>query len=291
MAFDLPSSNSPKRSDSEKRQRSFDSKRSPRPQGNQVHHRKRPPSDSFVMGWHPVLEALEAGKEFQRVLIQRDEKGERTAALLQNLHALNIPVQRVPKEKLIRITAKNHQGIIAFLSPIAFQPLEELIARTFEAGETPLLVAVDGVTDVRNIGAIARSAECFGATALVIPMSGVAPIQEDAIKSSSGALMRLPVARVPDMADAIKMVAQHGIQPVALSEKAEDSIHDAKISGSICLVIGDEERGISNAVFRNCSEGVRLPMFGNTGSLNVSVAAGIALSHIALWKDRDEAVS
>jgi 23S rRNA (guanosine2251-2'-O)-methyltransferase len=237
-----------------------------------------------------VLEALETGKEFQRVMIQRDEKGERTAALMQKLHALNIPVQRVPKEKLLRITAKNHQGIIAFLSPITYQPLEEVIARTFESGKTPLLVAVDGVTDVRNIGAIARSAECFGATALVIPMSGVAPIQEDAIKSSSGALMRLPVARVPDMAKAIKSIAQHGIQPVALSEKADDSIHDTTISGSVCLVVGDEELGISNAVFRNCSEGVRLPMVGNTGSLNVSVAAGIALSHIAMWKDREDTV-
>ena len=287
MPFDLPSSQSSRSSGSDKRQRSFEPNRQNRPHGQ---HRKRPSSDTFVMGWHPVLEALETGKEFQRVMIQRDEKGERTAALMQKLQALNIPVQRVPKEKLLRITAKNHQGIIAFLSPITYQPLEEVIARTFESGQTPLLVAVDGVTDVRNIGAIARSAECFGATALVIPMSGVAPIQEDAIKSSSGALMRLPVARVPDMANAIKLIAQHGIQPVALSEKAEDSIHDTTISGSVCLVVGDEERWISNAVFRNCSGGVRLPMVGDTGSLNVSVAAGIALSHIAMWKDRDDTV-
>ena len=287
MPFDLPSSPSSPRSGSDKNKRSFEPGRPTRHQGQ---HRKRPPSDTFVMGWRPVLEALEAGKEFQRVMIQRDEKGERTAALMRKLQDLNIPVQRVPKEKLLRITAKNHQGIIAFLSPITYQPLEELIARTFESGDTPLLVAVDGVTDVRNIGAIARSAECFGATTLVIPMSGVAPIQEDAIKSSSGALMRLPVARVPDMADALKMIAQHGIQPVALSEKAESSIHETKISGSICLVVGDEERGISNAVFRNCSEGVRLPMVGNTGSLNVSVAAGIALSHIAMWKDGEDVV-
>ena len=146
------------------------------------------------MGWHPVMEALDAGKEFQKVLIQRDEKGERTTALVAQLRGLNIPVQRVPNEKLNRITVKNHQGIVAFLSPISYQPLEELIARAYEAGETPLLVALDGVTDVRNIGAIARSAECFGATALVIPSFGVAPIQEDAIKSSSGALLRLPVA-------------------------------------------------------------------------------------------------
>lgn len=237
------------------------------------------------MGWHPVIEALEAGKEFQKVLIQRDEKGDRTSALLARLRALNIPVQRVPKEKLNRITVKNHQGIVAFLSPILYQPLDELIARAYEAGESPLLLALDGVTDVRNIGAIARSAECFGATALVIPSFGVAPIQEDAIKSSSGALLRLPVARVPDLPKALDAVQAQGITCIALDEKAEASIHERKADGPVCLVMGDEGLGISEAVARKCTLQLRLPMTGKTGSLNVSVAAGIALSHIALWKD------
>ena len=237
------------------------------------------------MGWHPVMEALDAGKEFQKVLIQRDEKGERTTALVAQLRGLNIPVQRVPKEKLNRITVKNHQGIVAFLSPISYQPLEELIARTYEAGETPLLVALDGVTDVRNIGAIARSAECFGATALVIPSFGVAPIQEDAIKSSSGALLRLPVARVPDMARALEGIQAQGMTCIALDEKAEKSIHAHHTDGPVCLVMGDEGMGISEGVARKCSLQLRLPMSGKTGSLNVSVAAGIALSHIALWKE------
>lgn len=237
------------------------------------------------MGWHPVQEAVAAGKDFQRVLIQRDEKGERTSELLGQLRSLGIPVQRVPKEKLTRITAKNHQGIIAFLSPITFQPLDELIARTYEAGNTPLFVALDGVTDVRNIGAIARSAECYGATGLIIPTSGVAPIQEDAIKSSSGALLRLPVVRVEDMARAMQLVTDNGITPVGLSEKGEKSIHEAKISGPLCLILGDEETGISLGVQRKCASTLHLPMLGTMGSLNVSVAAGIALSHIALWKD------
>ena len=237
------------------------------------------------MGWHPVMEALDAGKEFQKVLIQRDEKGERTTALVTQLRGLNIPVQRVPKEKLNRITVKNHQGIVAFLSPISYQPLEELIARAYEAGETPLLVALDGVTDVRNIGAIARSAECFGATALVIPSFGVAPIQEDAIKSSSGALLRLPVARVPDMARALDGIQAQGMTCIALDEKAENSIHAYQTDGPVCLVMGDEGTGISDGVARKCALQLRLPMTGKTGSLNVSVAAGIALSHIALWKE------
>lgn len=243
------------------------------------------------MGWHPVQEAVAAGKDFQRVLIQRDEKGERTSELLAQLRDLGIPVQRVPKEKLTRITAKNHQGIIAFLSPITFQPLDELIARTYEAGETPLFVALDGITDVRNIGAIARSAECYGATALIIPTSGVAPIQEDAIKSSSGALLRIPVVRVEDMARAMQMVTDNGITPVGLSEKGEKSIHETKISGPLCLILGDEETGISIGVQRKCTSTLHLPMAGTMGSLNVSVAAGIALSHIALWKDDQNVLS
>lgn len=284
MPFDLPAPQRPRRTENGSRPTAPSDAGF---QGKKKHYAgpKRPSKDSYVMGWHPVQEAIEAGKEFQRVLIQRDEKGERTSALLQQLKALNIPVQRVPKEKLGRITVKNHQGIIAFLSPIGFHPLDELVARSFEAGETPLFVALDGVTDVRNIGAIARSAECFGATALIIPSFGVAPIQEDAIKSSSGALLRLPVARVPDLAAALSNLALSGIQALALSEKASNSIHQQRLEGPVCLVLGDEETGISEAVARKCPVHVHLPMVGKTGSLNVSVAAGIALSHLSLWKD------
>lgn len=285
MPFDLPSPNrSSNRSNRPASASGAPSHSGPRKKGPYTGP-KRPPKGSYVMGWHPVMEALDAGKEFQKVLIQRDEKGERTTALVAQLRGLNIPVQRVPKEKLNRITVKNHQGIVAFLSPISYQPLEELIARAYEAGETPLLVALDGVTDVRNIGAIARSAECFGATALVIPSFGVAPIQEDAIKSSSGALLRLPVARVPDMARALEGIQAQGMTCIALDEKAEKSIHAHQTDGPVCLVMGDEGTGISEGVARKCPLQLRLPMTGKTGSLNVSVAAGIALSHIALWKE------
>jgi 23S rRNA (guanosine2251-2'-O)-methyltransferase len=250
----------------------------PRNHENTSFRKRAPESASLIIGWHPVLEALDAGKELQ---------SERTGALLQQLRDLDIPVQRVPREKLDRITQKNHQGLVAFLSPIIFQPLEELIARAYEAGEAPLFVAVDGVTDVRNLGAIARSAECFGATALIIPAAGVAPIQEDAIKSSSGALLRLPVARAAHLPSALQTLMDNGIRLVALSEKAAEPIHEAKLNLPMCLVLGDEESGISSDVLRKCEMQVQLPMVGKTGSLNVSVAAGIALSHIALWKIRE----
>jgi 23S rRNA (guanosine2251-2'-O)-methyltransferase len=259
----------------------------PRSRDQNSFKKRAPEPASLIIGWHPVLEALEAGKELQRVLIQRDEKSERTGALLQQLRELEIPVQRVPREKLDRITQKNHQGLVAFLSPIVFQPLEELIARAYEAGESPLFVAVDGVTDVRNLGAIARSAECFGATALIIPAAGVAPIQEDAIKTSSGALLRLPVARAAHLPSALQTLMTNGVRLVALSEKAAEPIHETELPLPMCLVLGDEEQGISPEVIRKCEIQVQLPMVGKTGSLNVSVAAGIALSHIALWKLRE----
>jgi len=285
MPFDLPSPNrSSNRSNRPISHDGTSGPSGPRKKGPYTGP-KRPPKGSYVIGWHPIMEALDAGKEFQKVLIQRDEKGERTTALVAQLRELNIPVQRVPKEKLNRITVKNHQGILAFLSPITYQPLEELIARAYESGEAPLLVALDGVTDVRNIGAIARSAECFGATALVIPSFGVAAIQEDAIKSSSGALLRLPVARVPDMARALDSIKAQGMTCIALDEKAEKPIHAHQNNGPVCLVMGDEGTGISDGVARKCQLQLRLPMTGKTGSLNVSVAAGIALSHIALWKE------
>ncbi len=265
MSFDAPS---PRGRRSDAPRRTFENRR------------PAPEKGTYVIGMHPVLEALEAGKEFQRVLIQRDEKGERTGELLQALRQHHIPVQRVPREKLDRITRKNHQGVIAFLSPIAFQPLEELIARAYEAGEAPLFVMLDGVTDVRNLGAIARSAECFGATGLVIPTQGVAPIQEDAIKSSSGALVRLPVSRVENVAAAAEIMEANGITTYALTEKAAEPMTKIPVPRPACLVLGDEERGISSQVMASCSHRLFVPMAGQTASLNVSVAAGIALYHV-----------
>ena len=265
MSFDAPS---PRGQRPDAPRRSFENRR------------PAPAKGTYVIGMHPVMEALEAGKEFQRVLIQRDEKGERTGELLQALRTHGIPVQRVPREKLDRITRKNHQGVIAFLSPIAFQPLEELIARAYESGGVPLFVLLDGVTDVRNLGAIARSAECFGATGLIIPTQGVAPIQEDAIKSSSGALVRLPVARVEHVASAVELLESNGITTFALTEKGADPMTKTPIPRPACLVLGDEERGISSTVLAACSHRVFVPMEGQTASLNVSVAAGIALYHV-----------
>lgn len=245
---------------------------------------RSPDPKQIIFGWHPVAEAIQAGKDIQRVMIQRDERGERTAALLRDLALRQIPVQRVPLEKLDRVTRKNHQGVIAWLSPIAYQPLEELVAGAWERGTAPIFVALDGVTDVRNLGAIARSAECFGATGLILPAQGVAPIHEDAIKTSSGALLRLPVARAPQLTGALKYLSTAGIRIVGISEKGASPLPTTPLEAPVCLVLGDEGTGISTEVLALCDQRVAIPMTGSTSSLNVSVAAGIALYHLTSYQ-------
>ena len=243
-------------------------------------NRRSRQDDDRIIGWHPVQEALEAGKEFARVLLQRDAKDDRTKLLVQVLRDRRIPIQRVPRERLDRITKKNHQGIVAFASPISFMDLEELVQQGFESGKRVMIVVLDGVTDVGNLGAIARSAECFGATGLVVQDHHAAPVNEDAVKTSSGALLRLPVSRVPDVTKALRYMGKCGLERIGLSEKAELSILDCERSDAACLVLGDEEHGISTASWAQCDVHTTIPMSGSTGSLNVSVAAGIGLYHL-----------
>ena len=240
---------------------------------------KRPKEKSLLIGWHPVIEALSAGQAIDRILINREGRDERAAELLALAKSAHIPILRVPKAKLDKLTLKNHQGIVGYTSPIDYQPLDELIAGAWEAGLTPHFVVVDGVTDVRNIGAIARSAECFGMTGLVVPFTGVAPLREDAIKSSSGALLRLPVARVDSIDNCLAELHKNGFNTIGLSEKAETDLNGFDSQGPTAWVLGDEGIGLSEGSLRLCQTLLRIPMTGNTGSLNVSVAAGIALHH------------
>ena len=246
-----------------------------------MHHR-RPSERTFLFGIHPVLEALQEAKPMQRVLFLKGKQTDEMSEILSKCRALEIPAQAVPKERLDRITMKNHQGVVAFISPIEFQPLDEVVLGAFEAGQTPLLVALDGVTDVRNLGAIARTAECFGATALVVPATGSAPVNEDAVKSSAGALLRLPMCRVRRMDQAMEWMTQMGLSPVAVSEKGDVQAHELAGDAPTCLVLGDEHSGISAEVIKHCTTAVRIPMKGKTSSLNVGVAAGIVLHALGL---------
>jgi len=233
--------------------------------------------EGLLYGVHPVLEALRSGTVVERVLLRRDATGEGPRSVRQAARSQGVPVQVVPPEKLDRLVRGEHQGVVAFVSPVGRQDLDEVISMAYERGERPLIVALDGVTDVRNIGAVARSAECLGAHALLVPVSGSARLGPDAVKSSAGALMRLPVCRARMLIDGLHVAKAHGLRIVACTEKAANDIQDAALREPLVLVLGAENTGVSDRVLRMADDLVRIPMAGRVGSLNVSVAAGIAL--------------
>lgn len=236
--------------------------------------------DELICGVHPVMEALGSGRHVEKLLIRRDAAGAGLRDLKELAKQLGVPWQPVPLEKLDRLTATEHQGVIAFISQVPMQDLDGLIAQAYERGEDPLLIALDGVTDVRNMGAIARSAECFGAHGLLVPKMGTARLGSDAVKSSAGALLRKPVCRVDHLAGALMRAREHGLRVVAVTEKAEDPIEQCDLRGPMVLVMGAEDTGISTAILRMADLLVRIRMAGTIGSLNVSVASGVALYEV-----------
>jgi 23S rRNA (guanosine2251-2'-O)-methyltransferase len=240
----------------------------------------------LVCGTWPVIEALRAGKNVEKILLRRDAGGDGIKEIRQLAMDRGIPWQPVPLEKLDRLTRTEHQGVIALLSPVDEQDLDEVIAAAYEKGETPLIMALDGVTDVRNMGAIARSAECFGAHAMLVPKQGTARLGSDAVKSSAGALLRKPVCRVARLTDGLKRAREHGLRIVACTEKGSVLLRDADLSGPLLLVMGAEDEGISDSVLRMADELVRIPQVGDIRSLNVSVAAGVVLHAVLERRQR-----
>ncbi len=233
--------------------------------------------EQMIYGIHPVVEAIRAGKEIDRVFIHRGAKGDGIQQLKRELKDNGIVWQDVPLEKLNRFTRKNHQDVVAFIAPISYQPLEEVLPSLFERGVTPLLLVLDRITDVRNFGAIARTAECAGVHAIIIPERGAATVTSDAIRTSAGALSRIPVCRVRELKHAALFLRDSGIVLAAATEKGKDHYFEADLSVPLAIVMGSEEDGISGDMIRVCDHLLRIPMLGNLGSLNVSVAAGILL--------------
>ncbi|MCL4145717.1 UNVERIFIED_CONTAM: hypothetical protein GTU68_064648 [Idotea baltica] len=189
----------------------------------------------------------------------------------------NIPATKVPLEKINRVTRKNHQGTVAFISAITYASLDHIISSTFEKGETPLLLILDRVTDVRNFGAIARSAECAGAHGIIIPSHGSAQINSDAMKTSAGALNYIPVYRSENLKKTLREIQENGIQLVACTEKASEALYDQNLTDPVALIMGSEEDGISHEFLRIADHMCKLPIKGKIQSLNVGVAASIAL--------------
>jgi RNA methyltransferase, trmH family, group 3 len=231
----------------------------------------------MIFGIHPLLEALEAGREIDKVMMRRGLRTEESARILTLSRERSVPVQFVPEERLGRLTQRQHQGVIAFISEIEYTPLEELVARVYEEGRAPFIVLLDGLTDVRNFGAIARTAECAGVDALVIPERGSVSVTADAVKTSAGALHRIPVCRVSSIAAAVGLLQSSGVRVVAASEKAEERYTETALQLPLGLVMGAEDHGVSTDVLRMADSITRIPQVGAIGSLNVSVAAGILI--------------
>lgn len=238
---------------------------------------KSRPEKDMIFGIRAVIEAIQAGKDIDKIMLRRDMTGELAKELYTLLEGMNVPIQKVPIEKLNRITMKNHQGVIAFISPVTYQRIEDIIPGIYEEGRTPFIVVLDNITDVRNFGAIARTCECAGVDAIVVPMKGGAALNADAVKTSAGALMKIPVCREENIANALKFLAASGIKLIAATEKAEQNYTEVDYKAPIAIVMGSEDEGIDPAHLRICQELVRIPILGSIESLNVSVAAGILL--------------
>lgn len=231
----------------------------------------------FIFGVRAVLEAVLAGKDVDKILVRKDLETELTKELFDALKGTRVPVQRVPVEKLNRVTMKNHQGVVAFISEVTYQRLEDILPTLYEEGKNPFIVLLDGITDVRNFGAIARTCECAGVHAIVIPMTDSVSVNADAVKTSAGALHTLPVCREGSIRESILLLKNSGVKVIAASEKAADSYTKSDYSGPVAIVMGAEDTGVANENLRICDELVQIPILGKIGSLNVSVAAGILL--------------
>ena len=234
-------------------------------------------NENYIFGIRAVLEAIEVGKEIDRILVQRGITGDLYNQLRKVLKGTDIVYQLVPPEKIKRITTKNHQGIIAYLAEVTYYKTEDLLPRIFEDGKTPFLLILDKITDVRNFGAIARSAECAGVDMIIIPSRGSAQINDDAIKTSAGALHRIPVCRESNLKETLNYIKDYGIQLIACHEKTDKLIYNIDFKLPTAILMGSEESGISGEYLKLADKAVKIKMKGKIASLNVSVATGIVL--------------
>jgi 23S rRNA (guanosine2251-2'-O)-methyltransferase len=234
----------------------------------------------MIFGMRAVIEAIEAGKEIDKILVKRDLQSDLSKELFDVLRGKGIVVQRVPVEKINRITMKNHQGVLAFLSAITYERLENIIPMLYEEGKNPFIVVLDGITDVRNFGAIARTCECAGVDAIVIPERGSVTVGGDAVKTSAGALLHIPVCRERSITEALQFLKNSGCKLVAASEKGTVNYTKADYTTPVAMVMGAEDTGVAREHLQLCDEQVSIPQLGTIASLNVSVAAGVLMYEV-----------
>jgi len=233
-----------------------------------------------IFGLRPVLEAIKAGKQIDRLLVKQGLQGQLYHELMTEVKKNGIVYQIVPVERIELVTRKNHQGVLAWLSLIEYQHIANLLPMIYEKGDDPLIVALDGVSDVRNFGAIVRSAECLGAHGVLIPEKGSARITADAVKTSAGALHSFPVCREKSIVKSIEYLKESGLKIISANEKSGIEASKAQLTGPAVLIMGSEEKGISRELLALTDQEIIIPMTGKIGSLNVSVAAGILIYEI-----------
>ncbi len=233
--------------------------------------------EDFVFGTRAVMEAIKNGKTIDKILIKKGLNNELFHELQLLINENNITVQYVPVEKINRVTRKNHQGVLAFISPIAFDNIENVLPGIYELGQDPLLLILDQITDVRNFGAIVRSAECAGVHAIIIPEKGMARIGADAVKTSAGALYKLPICKVNNLYKTVQFLIDSGIRIVAATEKGDKLYTDTNFNCPVGIVMGSEDDGISQQILKIADEKLKIPILGEIESLNVSVSAALMI--------------
>ena len=232
---------------------------------------------SIIIGRQPLIEAIQSGRAIDKILFQKNISGDSIGQLRQLAKENNIPIQHVPPEKLQSLTRANHQGVIAFAAVVSYLNLQQVIDHVVSKGETPLFIMLDGVTDVRNIGGIARTAVCCGSQAIIIPDKGVGALNEEAMKSSAGALEKINVCRVSSLMKAVDELHLNGIKVFASEMTAKKNLHELSFTEPCCIVMGSEDKGVFAPLMKICDEKFKIPMVGQFESLNVSVATGMIL--------------
>jgi 23S rRNA (guanosine2251-2'-O)-methyltransferase len=239
----------------------------------------------MIYGTRAVMEAIAAGKDIDKIMIQSGLSNDLIKELIATARNNNIPIAFVPAEKLKRMSSKNHQGVICLISAVTYASLDNLIFKAYNEGREPFFLILDRITDVRNFGAIVRTGECAGIDGIIIPEKGNAPITSDAMKTSAGALNHMPICREKDLKKTVQLLHDNGIRVIACTEKTEKNIYQLNLSGPIAIVMGSEEDGISDPLLRLADELASIPLKGKIESLNVSVAAGIALYEVVRQKE------
>jgi 23S rRNA (guanosine2251-2'-O)-methyltransferase len=240
----------------------------------------------YIFGTRAVMEAVREGRPIEKVLIKQGLNNELFSSLYQLIKDNNVPFQFVPVERLNRITRKNHQGVIALISAVEFENIEHLLPAIYEKGVDPFILVLDSITDVRNFGAIVRTAECGGVDTIIVPEKGMARIGADAVKTSAGALHHIPLCKSANLPDTLTYLKESGIKIVAATEKADSDYTASKMDVPLCIVMGSEDRGISGSVLDIADELVRIPLKGSIESLNVSVAAGVIIFEAVRQRDQ-----